>query len=183
MSQKRGFTLIELLVVIAVIGILAASVIIGLSRAQTRARDAARKSDLGEVRKVLETYLIDNPSGYPSSAATVAQGTPVPLSSITSVPSNAKLLTVLDGVAMPTDPRNADGADWNYKYINNYTTNTPVTAPTWVVGSGTAIDTYTVYAHLESPKTAPAAGKAMWWHVNSKGASIEVQMATTGSTF
>lgn len=176
MAHKRGFTLIELLVVIAVIGILASSVIIGLSRAQTRARDASRKSDLDQMRKALETYLIDNPSGYPSAGAN--QGT---IADLSTLASDTKFAIVMDGVAIPADPRNIDGVDWHYKYINNYTGSKTA----WEAdATGTAKDVYTVYAHLESPKTSPVtAGKAIWWHVNSKGASMEVEMAATGASF
>jgi len=181
MSQKRGFTLIELLVVIAVIGILASSVIIGLSRAQTRARDAARKSDLDQVRKALETYLIDKPSGYPK-AATSPQ-TIIELSALGTggTAADPDFVKVLDGVAIPADPRSAEGSTWTYKYINNYWSS----GTTWAL-TGTTEDrsSYTVFAHLESPKAAPSATtKAKWWHVNSKGASTEVEMLVAGSGF
>lgn len=67
-SLRRGFTLIELLIVIAVIGILTAAVISILNPAyiQGRARNAARKSDLGAIRSALEMYYSDNGS-YPLS--------------------------------------------------------------------------------------------------------------------
>lgn len=49
MTQKRGFTLIELLVVIAIIGMLASIVLVSLSTARGRARDARRVSDLKQM--------------------------------------------------------------------------------------------------------------------------------------
>lgn len=66
-SLRRGFTLIELLIVIAVIGILTAAIISILNPAyiQGRARNAARKSDLGAIRSALEMYYSDNGS-YPA---------------------------------------------------------------------------------------------------------------------
>ena len=53
-KEKKGFTLIELLVVIAVIGILATIVLINLSDAQTRARDARITASLSQIRSIAE---------------------------------------------------------------------------------------------------------------------------------
>lgn len=67
--NKRGFTLVELLVVIAIIGILAAMVLASLGSARAKARDAARKSDLAQIRTALETYGNDNGGVYPTPAS------------------------------------------------------------------------------------------------------------------
>ncbi len=179
MSHKRGFTLIELLVVIAVIGILASSVIIGLGRAQTRARDARRKSDMDQVRKALAAYIVDNPAGYPAAAATNSPTTIVDLDSATIV---AALTNVLDGANMPKDPRSTE-ANFHYKYVNNYSTPDTAAATGWKdTGTTADVTKYTVFAHLESPATAPrTATNARWWHVNSQGASFEHDMTANGS--
>lgn len=57
--MKRGFTLLELLVVITIIGLLASVGLASYGRAQARARDARRQSDLTTLRNSLEIYYAE----------------------------------------------------------------------------------------------------------------------------
>jgi len=67
-NHKEGFTLIELLVVIAIIGILAGMVLVSMSGARQKARDAKRQSDMRQIISAEEMYY-GSQDRYTSTAA------------------------------------------------------------------------------------------------------------------
>jgi prepilin-type N-terminal cleavage/methylation domain-containing protein len=56
-ENSRAFTLVELLIVIAIIGLLASVIMVALSSARVRARDAKRLSEVQQTAKALELYF------------------------------------------------------------------------------------------------------------------------------
>lgn len=64
-SQQSGFTLIELIVVVTIIGILAGVAIANVKYAQRKAREAALKHNLFEMRKAIDDFYADN-QRYPN---------------------------------------------------------------------------------------------------------------------
>jgi len=72
-DNKKGFTLIELLVVIAIIGFLASLVLVALSNARVRSRDAKRLADVRQIMSGLELYFT-NCQAYPVAASAITLG-------------------------------------------------------------------------------------------------------------
>jgi len=65
-KSKFGFTLIELVIVVSVISILSSILFINFrpSENKQKARDNVRLSDIAEIERVLNEYLLDN-NAYP----------------------------------------------------------------------------------------------------------------------
>ena len=68
--KQKGFTLVELLAVIAIIGVIAAVILVNLTSARSKSRDARRLADIYQFQKALELYYDDNKQYPPSTGAT-----------------------------------------------------------------------------------------------------------------
>lgn len=152
-SASRGFTLIELLVVIAIIGILAALILVSLSGARSKARDAVRKSDLSQVKRALELYNVDNGS-YPTTIYSAAS---CPGTSTTGICSS----TTTYMKRTPLDPITSS----QYKYVSTT--------------SGTVVTDFAIAADLEDE----AAQETLTLTTATAGAGTGVFDCTVGCTY
>lgn len=137
MSTGKGFTLIELLVVIAIIGLLASVVLVSLSSARQKSRDAKRLADIKQVASAMELYFNDCQS-YPVTSnvtLTTTLGLSSGLISSTSCSGAGNGITAtanLSGTTyiaqFPAAPQPADGAacasENRYYYSGSQTTYT-----------------------------------------------------------
>lgn len=103
----RGFTLIELMITIAIIAILSSFGIFTYRLAQARARDARRKSDLGQYKNALEIYANKNNGFYPSYT--------------TQTGASTTLCAALGLTSCPEDPIHNTNGNYIYNYQSDGT--------------------------------------------------------------
>ena len=94
--MKKGFTLIELLVVIAIIGVLAAIVMVSMSGATDKAKDARMQGDLSQVKSLAELINVDE-SSYASTCNGTADLGATGTNYVTSLSAIATDITQLTG--------------------------------------------------------------------------------------
>jgi type II secretion system protein G len=112
--RNKGFTLIELLVVISIIGLLAGMVLVSMTGARAKARDSRRITDIEQIKKAIEMYVIAY-EAYPLCAG----------NEVCTTTGYSAALSVLDVVNkgyianIPNDPPNSAG-NYGYYYARGY---------------------------------------------------------------
>lgn len=73
-TTGAGFTIVELLIIVVVIAILAAISVVAYTGIQDRANDSAVQSDLANVAKEMEIYIVSNGDLYNAAPWSSAVG-------------------------------------------------------------------------------------------------------------
>ncbi len=139
--NKKGFTLIELLVVIAIIGILASIMVVSLTNAQKKARDAKRQSELNQLRTALTLYADDNNATYPGTSGTIQNSTADVATNPSIFNTTCTTSTTNNPICneyMATSLATVGSLPYTYVFI----TGTPATYVAWVQLEAPPVTTY-----------------------------------------
>jgi type IV pilus assembly protein PilA len=71
-TGEKGFTLIELLVVISILGVLAAVVILNVTKYIGAGKSEAAATELANVQTAVSAYMYDHTGGIPANTAALA---------------------------------------------------------------------------------------------------------------
>jgi type IV pilus assembly protein PilA len=118
-EREEGFTLIELLVVILIIGILSAIAIPAFLNQRKSAVDSSVKSDVANAAKVIETWMIKNPSKDVPAGSVIynSNGTPTITSALTAQGLNG--FKVSDGTELTISPITGQRGTYTIKGVNS----------------------------------------------------------------
>ena len=85
--MKKGFSLIEILVVVTIIGLLTVTAAVTYTAFLKQARDAKRKTDLGQISVALEMYRSNNDT-YPTTGLSQLTAPTIYIQSVPTDPKN-----------------------------------------------------------------------------------------------
>lgn len=117
-KKDNGFTLVELLIVLAILAMLATIGFGQYSTSQTKARDAQRKADVGNIARALEMYYNDfgvfpeDDGGGLISVDKDGDGTNDDLEWGESFETDEAIYMK----ELPKDPHADNGSEWDYCY-------------------------------------------------------------------
>ncbi len=170
-AGRQGFTLIELLVVIAIIGLLASIVMVSLSSAKQKARDAARISDIRNISLALEEYYNDNnryPCGIYAPGGSAGGCSIIPLFTnyMPKVPTDPNRNTGVDCSSSPND-----GGCYRYMPLSS--------------GGGSCSQAYRYHlgAVMEQPSGNSGLNQDVDAPANANGYSVCAQSVATNGDF
>jgi prepilin-type N-terminal cleavage/methylation domain-containing protein len=108
--MKKGFTLVELLVVISIVGVLMTVVLVSISGARDKARDARRKAEISQIGR----FLSGSGCFVPVSGAGDYDLLEIASELALKYPQYANQLS-----NVPRDPKTGSDTEARYRYVVN----------------------------------------------------------------